>query len=33
LGSDQKDFRISEAELSWPDTFPLTQHRAQWRSL
>ena len=33
LGSDQKDFRISEAEFSWPDTFPLTRHRTEWRRL
>jgi hypothetical protein len=33
LGSDQKDFRVSESELSWPDTFPLTRHRSSWRRL
>jgi|ERR1051325_2576081 hypothetical protein len=33
LGGGQKDFRISETELSWPDTFPLTRHRKSWRAL
>lgn len=33
LGSDQKDFRISEAEVPWSDTFPLTRHRSRWRRL
>ena len=33
LGSSQKEFRISEAELSWSDTFPLTRNRARWRRL
>lgn len=33
LGDDQKDFRISEAELPWQDTFPLTRRRSHWRAL
>jgi len=33
LGRDEKDFRISAAELSWQDTFPLTRHRSDWRRL
>jgi hypothetical protein len=33
LGSAKKDFRISETELSWQDTFPLTRDRSSWRSL
>ena len=33
LGNDQKDFRISESELSWQNTFSYTQHRKSWRPL
>src|SRR5262245_47293238 len=33
LGHDEKDFRISEAELHWQDTFPLTRRRSHWRAL
>jgi hypothetical protein len=33
LGRDQKDFSISEAELPWQDTFPLTRRRSHWRAL
>ena len=33
LGDDQKDFRISEAELPWQDTFPVTWRRSHWRAL
>ncbi len=33
LGGDPKDFRISEAEFFWPDTFPFTGHRSRWRRL
>jgi len=33
LGPDQKDFRISETELPWQDTFPVTWRRSHWRAL
>ncbi len=33
FGSEKKYFRISDAELSWEDTFPLTPHRKNWRAL
>jgi hypothetical protein len=33
LGSEKRYFRISDAELSWGDTFPLTRHRQEWRAL
>ena|SRR6266849_792962 len=33
LGSEKKYFRISDAELSWEATFPLTRHRKDWRPL
>jgi hypothetical protein len=33
LGNDEKDFRISQAELSWQSTFPLTKDREKWRRL
>ena len=33
VGRDQEDFRISETELSWPATFPVTRHRSSWRRL
>src|SRR5262245_2778401 len=33
LGRNSKHFRISSAELSWPDPFPLTQRRSDWRRL
>lgn len=33
LGAGQKDFRISDAEMSWPDTFPLTRKRVNWQPL
>jgi hypothetical protein len=33
LGKDEKSFRISQTELSWQPTFPLTRDRKKWRSL
>ncbi len=33
LGGDQKDFRISDTELSWSGAFPFTRHRAHWQRL
>jgi hypothetical protein len=30
LGHDEKDFRISETELLWRDTFPFTRRRKKW---
>ena len=33
LGSAPKDIRISEAELSWLDTFPKTRSMKKWRQL
>ena len=33
LGSEKKYFRISDAELSWEATFPLTHYRKDWRAL
>ncbi len=29
----QKGYLISDAELSWPDTFPLTSDQKSWRPL
>jgi hypothetical protein len=33
LGKHEKDFRISQAELSWQPTFPLTGDRKKWQPL
>jgi hypothetical protein len=33
LGSEKKDFRISDTELSWTNTFPLTGDRKSWKAL
>lgn len=33
LGGGQKNFRISEAELSWQHTFPRTRWRWRWQAL
>jgi len=33
LGEEEKDFRISQAELSWQVTFPLTRNREKWQPL
>jgi len=33
LGSAPKDIRISEAELSWQNTFPKTRSMKKWRQL
>ncbi len=33
LGREKKDFRISNIELAWPNTFPLTHRRKSWRRL
>jgi hypothetical protein len=33
LGDEKKDFRISNDELSWTNTFPLTRNRDQWKAL
>ena len=33
IGDDKKDFKISEDELIWQDTFPLTRLRKKWRQL
>jgi hypothetical protein len=33
LGRDEQDFRISQAELSWQPTFPVTRDREKWRRL
>jgi hypothetical protein len=29
----EKNFRISESELDWPNTFPLTRDRKEWKTL
>lgn len=32
-GAHPRGFRVSEAELPWQDTFPVTRERSSWRRL